>query len=232
MICCCIGRDAAEREKVWLITRQKQALQVQDRPAGGYQRLGGRSCAGFPIVSTLICSLSQLINTRSCVLPSLSENDILSLDTFLRMLKKLLKPYRCCPQLNTFQLEPPTVYKCQFNIIIILAHRMDRDYTTFYRDAFLLTSYQSLFRSRWAWVSERRSPVPQTWHTAPQGTQGSSRPTPPSSLTWSSSSSNELLSFLSFFFSYLFVSAVAGLRSWGGGEGGPEQHQTRTPSPP
>lgn len=73
----------------------------------------------LPLSVVFLCL--NLINTHSCVLPSLSRFFLFN----NRMLKKLLKPYRCCPQLNTFQLEPPTVYKCQFNMIIILAHRME-----------------------------------------------------------------------------------------------------------
>lgn len=41
-----ICRNAAERKKVWLLTRPKQALQIQNRPTGSHQGLGGRCCTG------------------------------------------------------------------------------------------------------------------------------------------------------------------------------------------
>lgn len=61
-------RDAAERKEVWLVTRQKQALQIQDRPTGSHQGLGGRSCTGIRVWWRFEFGLLMYYNTS--VLPN------------------------------------------------------------------------------------------------------------------------------------------------------------------
>lgn len=53
-------RDAAERKEVWLVTRQKQALQIQDRPTGSHQGLGGRSRTGIRVWWCAACTLELI----------------------------------------------------------------------------------------------------------------------------------------------------------------------------
>ncbi len=58
-------RDAAEWKEVWLVTRQKQAIQIQDRPTGSHQGLGGRSCTGIWAWCCDACILEHLLYSIS-----------------------------------------------------------------------------------------------------------------------------------------------------------------------
>lgn len=63
-------RDAAEWKEVWLVTRQKQALQIQDRPTGSHQGLGGRSCTGNWAWCCMYFWTFLSVSTRFIVFPS------------------------------------------------------------------------------------------------------------------------------------------------------------------
>lgn len=72
-------RDAAERKEVRLVTRQKQALQIQDRPTGSHQGLGGRSCTGNGWVWCCAVCILKLFLWSVCLLYNISTKFQMSL---------------------------------------------------------------------------------------------------------------------------------------------------------